>query len=68
MSGSPANRPRPDRGKYKALPADRIYVADIQDKASLQKAFAGCAAAIVATSAVPKLKVWSLLPFMATGM
>eukprot|EP00913_Durusdinium_trenchii_P034784 g32538.t1 len=50
--------------KYKALPADRIYVADIQDKASLQKAFAGCAAAIVATSAVPKLKVWSLLPFM----
>lgn len=49
---------------YPKLSAVNIVVADIQNKSSLKGAFAGCSAAVVATSAVPKLKAWSLLPFL----
>lgn len=50
--------------KYSKLSEERVFIADIQNKSSLTAAFAGCAAVIVATSAVPKLKAWSLIPFL----
>jgi len=41
-----------------------VMVADITSKEALTKAFAGASAVIVVTSAVPKLKPLSLIPFL----
>lgn len=46
------------------LPDSKVIVGDITSKESIVAAFAGVLAVVVVTSAVPKLKVWSLIPFM----
>lgn len=50
--------------KVPKLQASSVYIGDITDKDSIAAAFAGVSAVIVVTSAVPKLKLWSLVPFM----
>lgn len=50
--------------KVPMLPESSVFVGDIVSGEGLAKAFTGVSAAIVVTSAVPKLKLWSLVPFM----
>jgi len=50
--------------KVPMLPDSSVFVGDIVSGVGLAEAFAGVSAAIVVTSAVPKLKVWSLVPFL----
>lgn len=46
------------------LNPNSVFVGDIEQKDSMKDAFNGAVAVIVATSAVPKLKAWSLAPFL----
>eukprot|EP00933_Yihiella_yeosuensis_P004749 TRINITY_DN109158_c0_g1_i1.p1 TRINITY_DN109158_c0_g1~~TRINITY_DN109158_c0_g1_i1.p1 ORF type:complete len:333 (+),score=72.69 TRINITY_DN109158_c0_g1_i1:34-999(+) len=50
--------------KVEMLNPRNVFVADIESKDSIAAAFAGVSAVIVVTSAVPKLKLWSLIPFL----
>lgn len=42
----------------------KVVVGDIESKDTMANAFAGMAAVLIVTSAVPSLKVWSLVPFL----
>eukprot|EP00930_Biecheleria_cincta_P069840 TRINITY_DN57529_c0_g1_i1.p1 TRINITY_DN57529_c0_g1~~TRINITY_DN57529_c0_g1_i1.p1 ORF type:complete len:311 (+),score=69.17 TRINITY_DN57529_c0_g1_i1:38-970(+) len=46
------------------LHESKVFVGDIESKQSIAEAFKGAKAVIVATSAVPKLIPWSLIPFL----
>jgi len=50
--------------RIEMLNPKNVMVADITSKDALTKAFAGASAVIVVTSAVPKLKPLSLIPFL----
>jgi len=50
--------------KVPMLPDSAVFVGDVASGSGLSQAFTGVSAAIVVTSAVPKLKVWSLVPFL----
>lgn len=50
--------------KVPMLPEKSVFVGNVQQPDTLTKAFAGLVALICVTSAVPKLKIWSLFPFL----
>lgn len=50
--------------KVPMLNPKNVFVGDVEDAETMKKCFAGVVALICVTSAVPKLKVWSLVPFL----
>mmetsp|Transcript_146794 Transcript_146794/g.366060 ORF Transcript_146794/g.366060 Transcript_146794/m.366060 type:complete len:260 (+) Transcript_146794:1303-2082(+) len=50
--------------KVPMLQDKAVFVGDVTDAETMQRAFAGAFALVCVTSAVPKLKVWSLFPFL----
>eukprot|EP00929_Paragymnodinium_shiwhaense_P032741 TRINITY_DN18111_c0_g1_i1.p2 TRINITY_DN18111_c0_g1~~TRINITY_DN18111_c0_g1_i1.p2 ORF type:complete len:325 (+),score=91.50 TRINITY_DN18111_c0_g1_i1:100-1074(+) len=54
--------------KIPMLNPKNVFVGDIQDPTTLKDAFKGVVAVIVVTSAVPKLKLWSLVPFLLSKL
>lgn len=50
--------------KVPMLNPKAVFVGDVTDTETMQRAFAGAFALVCVTSAVPKLKAWSLIPFL----
>ncbi|CAE8610661.1 unnamed protein product [Polarella glacialis] len=50
--------------QHEFLRETSVFVGDVESKDSMSSAFAGVSAVIVVTSAVPKVKIWSLFPFL----
>lgn len=50
--------------QFPELQENAVFIGDIEQKDNITPAFKGVAAVVVVTSAVPKLKLWSLIPFL----